>query len=132
MACGTPLGRLLDRNRVADVGPLTHLGRLENLLLAANAVADLSLLADLVSLRRLNLGGKRGGGHLPARRSRHAGVAALAVASRRGRMPRRVRPGVTRPFAPSPCFARPCGQRRHDLVGEFTILPVCQVRPNPA
>ena len=92
MACGTPPGRLLDRNRVADVGPLTHLGRLENLLRAANAVADLSLLADLVSLRRLNLGGQRGGGHLPARRARHAGVAAPA-GRRRGRAPvhRRVR-----------------------------------------
>ena len=48
---------LLDGNRVADIGALTHLGRLENLGLAGNLVADARPLADLWSLRRLDLGG---------------------------------------------------------------------------
>ena len=51
--------RLIDRTRVADLGPLAGLTALQELYLDGTRVADLAPLAGLAGLQRLSLSGTR-------------------------------------------------------------------------
>ncbi len=68
---------LLDDNAMADLGPLTHLDALRNLL-AGNRATDVTALQDLPALRPLDLRGNPVRNLTPLGDVRRAGLAGAA------------------------------------------------------